>query len=252
MGGWGMGKVIDLMVNRHMMQIPASSIIYANVTDKLCKIHLDNGDTLSLFITISELLEKLGEVDFLRVSRSSLVAYTAVESVNQDEVILYGGIRIPYSRSRRREIMERARNCMERQVVCRDVDRPIEELDFVHGFTFWDQVPIGFGVLEFVMDCRGRFSDFVFRYANRALAELEDVSRESLINHAYGQIFKEAKNKRLAIYSKVAFMGDTVELIDYSPELGKELLVLCYQPAYGYCACIVCDATDKYYLQMKR
>lgn len=248
----GMGKVIDLMVNRHMMQIPASSIIYASVTDKLCKIHLDNGDTLSLFITISELLEKLGEEDFLRVSRSSMVAYTAVESVNQEEIILYGGVRIPYSRSRRREIMDKARNCMERQVVCRDMNRAVGELDFVHGFSFWEEVPIGFGVLEFVADCTGRFSDFIFRYVNRALAELEGVTVDALINRAYGQIFKEAHNKRLAIYSKVAFMGDTVELIDYSPELGKELLILCYQPAYGYCACIVCDATDKYYLQMKR
>lgn len=247
-----MGKVIDLMVNRHMMQIPASSIIYASVTDKLCKIHLDNGDTLSLFITISELLEKLGEEDFLRVSRSSMVAYTAVESVNQEEIILYGGVRIPYSRSRRREIMDKARNCMERQVVCRDMNRAVGELDFVHGFSFWEEVPIGFGVLEFVADCTGRFSDFIFRYVNRALAELEGVTVDALINRAYGQIFKEAHNKRLAIYSKVAFMGDTVELIDYSPELGKELLILCYQPAYGYCACIVCDATDKYYLQMKR
>lgn len=247
-----MGKVIDLMVNRHMMQIPASSIIYASVTDKLCKIHLDNGDTLSLFITISELLEKLGEEDFLRVSRSSMVAYTAVESVNQEEIILYGGVRIPYSRSRRREIMDKARNCMERQVVCRDKNRAVGELDFVHGFSFWEEVPIGFGVLEFVADCTGRFSDFIFRYVNRALAELEGVTADALINRAYGQIFKEAHNKRLAIYSKVAFMGDTVELIDYSPELGKELLILCYQPAYGYCACIVCDATDKYYLQMKR
>lgn len=247
-----MGKVIDLMVNRHMMQIPASSIIYASVTDKLCKIHLDNGDTLSLFITISELLGKLGEEDFLRVSRSSMVAYTAVESVNQEEIILYGGVRIPYSRSRRREIMDKARNCMERQVVCRDKNRAVGELDFVHGFSFWEEVPIGFGVLEFVADCTGRFSDFIFRYANRALAELEGVTADALINRAYGQIFKEAHNKRLAIYSKVAFMGDTVELIDYSPELGKELLILCYQPAYGYCACIVCDATDKYYLQMKR
>lgn len=247
-----MGKSIELMVNRHMMQIPVNSIVYANVTDKLCKIHLDNGDMLSLFITISDLMDKLGEEDFLRVSRSSLVAYTAVESVNQDEVILYGGVRIPYSRSRRKEIVERARNCMERQVVRRDESRPMGQLDFDQDFVFWDQVPVGFGVLEFLSDHSGRFSDFVFRYVNQALAEVEGSTREKLLNRAYSHVFKGARNKWLAIYSKVAFMGDTVELIDYSPELEKELLVICYQPAYGYCACIVCDATDKYYLQMKR
>lgn len=111
-----MGKVIELMVNRHLMQIPANSIIYANVTDKLCKIYLDNGESLNLFITISELMDKLGNEDFLRVSRSSLVAYTAVETVNQEEIVLYGGVRIPYSRSRRKEIMDKARNCMERRL----------------------------------------------------------------------------------------------------------------------------------------
>lgn len=247
-----MGKVIELMVNRHLMQIPANSIIYANVTDKLCKIYLDNGESLNLFITISELMDKLGNEDFLRVSRSSLVAYTAIETVNQEEVLLYGGIRIPYSRSRRKEIIDKARNCMERQVVCRDESRPLATLDFSRDFCFWDNVPVGFGVLEFVSDGGGRFSDFIFRYANHALGVIEGVARESLLDHAYGQIFKGSHSKWLAIYSKVAFMGDTVELIDYSPEIDKELLVICFQPAYGYCACIVCDATDKYYLQMKR
>lgn len=247
-----MGEMINLMVNRHKVQIPANSIVYANVTDKLCKIHLDNRDTLNLFITITELMEMLGEVDFLRVSRSSLVAYTAIESVNEDEVILHGGIRIPYSRSRRKDIMDRAKNGMERQVVCRDLDKPMGILDFAHDFAFWDDVPIGFGVLEFISDGGGRLSDFIFRYVNQALAELEGAPAESLVGCAYSQVFKEAQNKRLAIYSKVAFMGDAVELIDYSPELDKELLILCYQPAYGYCACIVRDATDKYYLQRKR
>lgn len=247
-----MGKVIGLMVNRHMMQIPVNSIVYANVTDKLCKIYLDNGDVLSLFITISDLMEKLGDEDFLRVSRSSLVAYTSVGSVNQEEVILHGGIRIPYSRSRRKEIVDRARGCMERQVVHRDEGRPVEKVDFAHDFAFWDGVPVGFGVLEFVSDYSGRISDFIFRYANQALAGIEGCSIENLTGRAYGQIFKGAQNKWLAIYSKVAFMGETVELMDYSPELDKELLIVCYQPAYGYCACIVCDATGKYYLQMKR
>lgn len=247
-----MGKVIELMVNRRMIQISASSIIYANVTDKLCKIYLDNGDALNLFITISGLMEQLGDEDFLRVSRSSLVAYTAVESVNQEEVVLYGGIRIPYSRSRRKEIVDKARNCMERQVVCRDQVRPVGKLDFARDFAFWDNVPIGFGVLEFLSDCSGQFSDFIFRYANCALAEVEGVSRENLINRSYSRIFNGVRNKRLAIYSKVAFMGDTVELIDHSQAIDKDLLVVCYQPAYGYCACIVCDATDKYYLQIKR
>ena len=115
---------------------------------------------------------------------------------------------------------------MERQIVCRDGSRPLGTLDFNR--------------------------DFIFRYANHALGVIEGVARENLLDRAYGQIFKGTQNKWLVVYSKMAFMGDTVELIDYSPEIDKELLVICFQPAYGYCACIVCDATDKYYLQMKR
>lgn len=246
-----MGKAIELMVNRHKTQIPSNTIVYASVTDKLCKIYLDNGEALNLFITISELMDKLGNEDFLRVSRSSLVAYTAVEAV-KEEVVLHGGIRIPYSRSRRKEIIDKIRNCMERQVVYGEKNRPLGELEFDRDFVFWDDVPVGFGVLEFVPDGSGRFSDFMFRYANRALAEIEGVSREALVDHAYSQIFGGVRHKWLAVYSKVAFLGETVELMDYSTEIDKELLVICYQPAYGYCACIVCDATDKYYLQMKR
>lgn len=247
-----MGKVLELMVNRRVLQIPARSIVYASVTDKLCKIYLDSDETLNLFITISELMEKLGEEDFLRVSRSSLVAYSAVEAVNQDEVILRGGVRIPYSRSRRKEIMEKVRSCVERQIVCKEEGRDIGRLDFRHDFSFWDNVPVGFCVLEFITDESGRYIDFAFRYANRALADIEGIVQESMVENPAGKALKDSQRKWLAIYSKVAFLGESIEFIDYSPEIDKDLLVICYQPAYGYCACIVCDATDKYYLQMNR
>lgn len=246
-----MNEVIELMVNRRIVQIPAKSIVYANVTDKLCKIHLDNADVLSLFITISELMEKLGVKDFLRISRSSLVSYRSIRSINQDEVLLFGDVHLPYSRSRRKEIGEKTRECIERLMNKNEATNRIRPLDCEHSFGFWDRVPVGFCVLDFVEDASGYFTDFVYRYVNQALADIMEIPRERMQNRAHSELFPKAVKKWTALYSKVAFLGETVETIDYSPELDKELLVICYQPSYGYCACILCDATNKYYLQSK-
>lgn len=244
--------MIELMVNRRIVQIPARSVVYANVTDKLCKIHLDNGEILSLFITISDLMDKLGEKDFLRVSRSCLVAYGAIRSINQDEVILYGDVRLPYSRSRRQEIIAKTRECIERLMSRSETTREVRPIDVSHAFTFWDRLPVGFCVLDFVTDSTGYFADFEYRYVNEAMAEVAGRTRGEMLNRTYLNLFPGAEKKWAALYSRVAFMGEPLEMIDYSREFGKDLLVICYQPAYGYCACIVCDATNKYYLQMKR
>lgn len=247
-----MNQTIELMVNRHMLKIPTKSILYATVTDKLCKIYLDNQETLNLFVTISELMEKLGEECFLRVSRSALVSFAAIEAVSKDEIVLSNGIRVPYSRTRRGEIAEKIKYHTETIESCGDLTHKVEPLDFAHEFSFWDKVPIAFGVLEFLQNDAGKITDFICRYVNQALAAIEEVPRERLLTHPFGELFPEDREKWIAHYCKVAFQGEVLELMEYVPGLNKDLLMICYQPAYGYCACIVVDASNKYYLQIKQ
>lgn len=224
-----MTPIVELMVNRQPLKIPAKSILYATVTDKLCKIYLDNQEILNLFVTISELIDKLGEESFLRVSRSGLVAYAAIEAISKEEIVLINGMRVPYSRSRRKEIADKVKFHSEILESGNEEGQGIEPLDFPKEFEFWDKVPIAFGVLGFTRDNLGKVTDFQFRYANQALAEIEGVPLTRLLTYPFGELFPGAKRKWLAHYTKVAFQGEVVELMEHVPELNKDLLLICYQ-----------------------
>ena len=51
--------------------------------------------------------------------------------------------------------------------------------------------------------------------------------------------FENGDKKWLVTYADVALNGTKVILHDYSPEIGKELTIYCFQPHPGYCACIL-------------
>ncbi|NCC07498.1 MAG: PAS domain-containing hybrid sensor histidine kinase/response regulator [Clostridia bacterium] len=51
--------------------------------------------------------------------------------------------------------------------------------------------------------------------------------------------------KWLDIYSDVAFNGASRSIVEYSPEIKKYLIVQCYCPLHGYCACLFKDVTEQ-------
>jgi len=50
---------------------------------------------------------------------------------------------------------------------------------------------------------------------------------------------KNGDKKWLISYADVALNGVQRTLYDYSPEIGKNLTIYCYQPQPGYCACVL-------------
>ena len=47
--------------------------------------------------------------------------------------------------------------------------------------------------------------DWIFRYGNQALAELEKLPLEELIDHAFGSIFPDIDAKRPRAYGRTAY-----------------------------------------------
>lgn len=88
------------------MEIPVDDILYIVISDKLSFFHLADGSSISLFITLSELEKRLPEKIFIRISRSCIVNYHAVQSVKGGHVILHNKESLPYSRRRERKILD--------------------------------------------------------------------------------------------------------------------------------------------------
>ena len=54
--------------------------------------------------------------------------------------------------------------------------------------------------------------DWIFRYGNEALAEIEKTPLQQLINHSFGSIFPNMDEKWLRVYERTALFGETLKL----------------------------------------
>ena len=105
-------------------------------------------------------------------------------------------------------------------------------------------MPLAFCVIELVFNEDGHGVDFIFRYCNAEMATVEGVPVEEMLNRSFYKVFPNGDKKWLVSYADVALNGTKHTLHDYSPEIGKNLIIHCYQPEPGYCACVL-QVTDQ-------
>lgn len=118
-------------------------------------------------------------------------------------------------------------------------DDYIPPLGLLEKCTLWDKIPLAFCVIELVFDEKGHGVDFVFRYCNEMMADVEGIPISEMINRSFYEVFENGDKKWLVTYADVALNGNKHTLTDYSPEIDKHLTIYCYQPIPGYCACIL-------------
>ena len=85
--------------------------------------------------------------------------------------------------------------------------------------------------------------DWIFRYGNLALADLEKVPLEKLIGSSFGSLFPNMDSKWLRSYERAALYGETLKIIDYSPEIDTYLEVICFPTFQGHCGCMLFDVS---------
>lgn len=98
-------------------------------------------------------------------------------------------------------------------------------LNFDSLHECYDDVPFDFTVIELVLDESGQPIDWIFRYLNDELARIEMVAPELLLNrYFYRDVFPNINAKKwLDFYYRSAFLGESLELHEYSPEIAKYL-----------------------------
>lgn len=89
------------------------------------------------------------------------------------------------------------------------------------------------------MKTHREFLNFVFRYCNDEMAVVEGIPVSEMLNRSFYEVFENGDKKWLVTYADVALNGNKHILQDYSPEIDKTLTIYCFQPASGYCACVL-------------
>ena len=100
------------------------------------------------------------------------------------------------------------------------------------------------------IDEERRAVDWIFRYGNPALARLEKLPLEKLIGSSFGSLFSNMNTKWLRLYERAVLYGETLEVMDYSPEIDAYLKVTCFPTFKGHCGCILFDLTEIEYAKI--
>lgn len=190
--------------------------------------------------TIDALADALDST-FLRVERGCLVSAKAIHDVTKT-INLINGETLDYARRRKREIVEQLYT--ERQKIGQTLEHNNASASwegYHRLYASFGHVPLAFTDIEMVFSEKHSAVDWIFRYGNQALAKLEKLPLERLINHAFGSIFPNMDAKWLRVYERTALYGEMLEITDYSPEIDTKLKIVCFPTFPRHCGCMLFD-----------
>ena len=76
------------------------------------------------------------------------------------------------------------------------------------------------------------------------MAKIEKIPLEQLVGHAFGSIFPNMDAKWLRVYERTALFGETLEIVDHSPEIDTDLKIICFPTFTGHCGCFLFDLNE--------
>ena len=211
----------------------AENILYIYRKDRKTVIQRSDGEEFALFIPVQNVLSALPESEFLSISKGTVVCRSHIVNISDDGIYTMSDGRTFQGRKRDMSSHRRLRTEIELAGM-----KP-HPLSMLEKCSLLDDMPLAFCVIELVFNQDGHGIDFIFRYCNAEMANVEGVPVEEMLDRSFYKVFPNGDKKWLVAYADVALNGTKHTLRDYSPEIDKNLTIHCYQPEPGYCACVL-------------
>lgn len=236
-------RVLSIISKRKKTVLNINSILYVILVGKSTEIHVAGGRIYETRMSLSEIEELLSD-DFIKIHRGCIVSVMAIHDIT-DHVILSNGESLIYTIRKKKDIIKEFRE-KQKNLIKGFVgnDAPVTESEYHQYYRSFDNMPFAFTDIEMIFNDEKHAVDWIFRYGNDALAKLEKVPLEQLIGSSFGSLFANMDSKWLRSYERAALYGETLEIIDYSPEIDTDLKVICFPTFKGHCGCILFDISD--------
>ena len=219
--------------------IDISNILYLTRQNPLTKITFFDGKEILTAIPVKEIAIYLPDEEFVNITKGVLLRKSQIVNISGDG--LYTMTDGSVFQGRKRNISQH-KQLRQALGLSKEQDEKAEKmipLELLEKCSILNDMPLAFCVIELVFDANGRGVDFVFRYCNEEMAVVEGIPVSEMLNNSFYEVFENGDKKWLVTYADVALNGTKVILHDYSPEIGKDLTIYCFQPHPGYCACIL-------------
>ena len=232
--------IINVTSDRKNVTLDSDVILYILMNGKIAEIHIVGGRVYETRTALKD-LEGMLEKEFVKIHRGCIVSVKAVHAVT-DTVNLSNGEELLYTVRKKKqivaEIQEKQKNMIN---ALGKKGIPATEEEYCRHYSSFEYLPIAFTDIEMVFDEERRAVDWIFRYANQELATLEKLSLTQLVGKSFGSLFANMDSKWLRSYERVALYGEVLEIMDYSPEIDKNLKVICFPTFKGHCGCLLFD-----------
>lgn len=231
-------RTISFISDRQQVTLSAGNVLYIRTSGRVCEIHAADGPVYRTHTPLSELEAALG-AGFIRIDRGCVVCARAIHAIGE-RIVLISGEGLEYARRRKSAILAQVR--AEQQRLIEGFGRegvPTTEEAYRQHYQSFDGMPFAFADIEMVFNREQHAVDWIFRYGNPALARLERIPLEQLIGSSFGSLFSNMDAKWLRLYERATLYGETLETVDYSPEIDTHLKVTCFPTFPGHCGCIL-------------
>lgn len=215
-------------------------VLYVSMRRNYAEFHLTGGRILEARMTMTQLEEEIGP-DFVKIHRSILVSVRAIHDVT-DTVNLSNGEKLNYVKRKKAALMAEIQFRQKELLRCLpDRHTPLTQENYREHYRIFDTLPIAFADIEMIFDEQSNAVDWIFRYGNPTLANLEKMPLETLVGASFSSLFANMDTKWLRSYERSAMYGETLEIIDYSPEIDTYLKIISFPTFPGHCGCILFD-----------
>lgn len=234
---------LKFISNRKEIVLGIWTIIYCQTIGTSAEIHTNNGTVYTTRMKFSEIEEKLGK-NFIKIHRGCVVSVMAIHEIT-DKIYLTNGETLPYAQRKKKEVID-SFHSKQKDIILgfRKEGVPADEEEYKEYYRSFENMPFAFTDIELIFNDEIHATDWIFRYGNEALAELEKVPLTELIGHSFKSVFPNMDSKWLRAYERATLQGETIEIIDYSPEIDSNLKVICFPTFKGHCGCILFNIGD--------
>ena len=219
--------------------IDISDILYLTRQNPDTKITFFDGKEILTAIPVKEIAIYLPDEEFVNITKGVLLRKSQIVNISDDGLYTMTDGSVFQGRKRNISQHKQLRQALGLSKEQNENAEKIIPLELLEKCSILNDMPLAFCVIELVFDANGRGVDFVFRYCNEEMAVVEGIPVSEMLNNSFYEVFENGDKKWLVTYADVALNGTKVILHDYSPEIGKDLTIYCFQPHPGYCACIL-------------
>ena len=236
-------KCITIISNNKKVVLNVNTILYVLMMRNTADIHVSGGTVYKTRMTFREIEEKLGD-GFIKIHRGGIVSAMAIHDIT-DKINLSNGESLIYTQRMKNQIIEQF-HAKQKFIISSfsHAGIPVTDEEYRRHYSSFENLPFAFTDIEMIFNEKRHAVDWIFRYGNPALAKLEKMPLERLIGSSFGSLFSNMDSKWLRSYERATLYGETLEIIDYSPEIDTYLKVICFPTFKGHCGCILFNISE--------